>query len=178
MIHYKKGVRIELVCGRKALLDYERKVDQNAEISHLLSAKPHQTAEAVARVQQELAEANQKLNDWIGRYFDGKMKELEKQESFLIDFEENIDRNSCRKFCDRLVKESMAPTCAVLTTQEREEGVYAYCICSSAVNLRNLTKSINSSLEGRGGGSPEMIQGSFKAEKEKIQEVLTGIFTV
>ena len=144
----------------------------------MLSAKPHETAEAVARVQQELAEANQKLNDWIGRYFDGKMKELEKQESFLIDFEENIDRNSCRKFCDRLVKESMAPTCAVITAQEDEKGVYAYCICSSAVNLRNLTKTINSSLDGRGGGSPEMIQGSFHAEKVRIQEVLTEIFRV
>ena len=178
MIHYKKGVRIELVCGRKALLDYERKVDQNTEISHMLSAKPYETAEAVARVQQELAEANQKLNAWVSRYFDGKMKELEKQESFLIDFEENIDRNSCRKFCDRLVKESMAPTCAVITEQEDEKGVYAYCICSSAVNLRNLTKTINSSLDGRGGGSPEMIQGSFHAEKVRIQEVLTEIFRV
>ena len=177
MIHYKKGVRIELVCGRKALLDYERKVDQNAEISHLLSAKPYETAEAVERVKEELTVANQKLNAWISRYFDGRIKELAKQEAFLIDFEEDIDRNSCRKFCDSLVKESMAPTCAVITAQVDEKGVYAYCICSSAVNLRNLTKTINSSLDGRGGGSPEMIQGSFHAEKDRIQEVLTEIFS-
>ena len=38
MIHYKGGVRISLLCGKRAVEDYERKRDQVQKISVLLSA--------------------------------------------------------------------------------------------------------------------------------------------
>jgi len=176
LIHYKKGVRIELLCGRRALLYFQRLLDQSLEISHQLSVKPLETAAAVEKLQDDELKLQQHMHEMVDRYFERKMVQMEREKTILIDFEQGIDRNSCRKFCDHLVKESMAPTCAVLTTGEKDTGVWYYTICSSVTNLRNLSRMINQNLDGRGGGSPEMIQGSFRADKEEIRNVLSGIF--
>ena len=40
MIHYKGGVRISLLCGRAAMMDYEKRREQLQNISVLLSVKP------------------------------------------------------------------------------------------------------------------------------------------
>ncbi|MGN0363485.1 MAG: alanyl-tRNA editing protein [Bilifractor sp.] len=176
LIHYKKGVRIELLCGRRALVYYQQLLDQNREISHQLSVKPHETAAAVEKLQEECSGLQQRMHRMVERYFARKIMQMDRAETLLIDFERGIDTNSCRKFCDRLVKESMAPTCAVLTTGEEDAGIWYYTICSSVTNLRNLSRMINQNLDGRGGGSPEMIQGSFRADQEKIRAVLSAIF--
>ena len=56
MINYKGGVRISMLCGKKALLACERRVEQASEISALLSAKVEEIVEAVRRQKEELSE--------------------------------------------------------------------------------------------------------------------------
>ena len=50
------------------------------------------------------------------------------------------------------------------------EGDYKYVISSESVNLRDIAPDINKSLLGRGGGKPNMIQGSFKCERSDIDK--------
>jgi len=50
------------------------------------------------------------------------------------------------------------------------DGGYKYVAASASVNLRDLAREINAALSGRGGGRPEMIQGSLGAPLEKIRE--------
>lgn len=47
LMHYKGGVRLSILCGMRALEDYEKKQKAVTEISNLLSAKTGQVAEAV-----------------------------------------------------------------------------------------------------------------------------------
>ena len=58
----------------------------------------------------------------------------------------------------------------ILVALSGGEGDYKYVISSSSQDLRAMAKDINSALSGRGGGRPEMIQGSFAASLEKIRE--------
>jgi alanyl-tRNA synthetase len=48
-----------------------------------------------------------------------------------------------------------------------ESGSYRYCIVSKQVNLQPLCKALNSQFSGRGGGKPEIVQGSVIAESEQ-----------
>ena len=50
------------------------------------------------------------------------------------------------------------------------EGDYKYVISSRTTDLRAKAKDINLALRGRGGGRPEMIQGSFSATIEEIKD--------
>ena len=49
-------------------------------------------------------------------------------------------------------------------------------VISQSRNLRDVSKEINTRLNGRGGGKPDMIQGSLEAEEETIREVFTELF--
>ena len=44
-------------------------------------------------------------------------------------------------------------------------------------DIEILGKKLNAELNGRGGGSPQMIQGTFYASREKISEVFGQIFS-
>ena len=43
-----------------------------------------------------------------------------------------------------------------------------------AGDLRQLTKDMNNALNGRGGGKPEMIQGSVSAARAEIEAFFNG----
>ena len=47
---------------------------------------------------------------------------------------------------------------------------YKYIIGSRHIDLRKAARDINSAIGGRGGGRPEMIQGSASETKEIIQK--------
>ena len=50
-----------------------------------------------------------------------------------------------------------------------ETGGYRYIIGSRSVDLRKAAKAINAGIGGRGGGRPEMIQGSAAASEDEIR---------
>ncbi|MDO4622399.1 MAG: alanyl-tRNA editing protein [Eubacteriales bacterium] len=188
LMNYKKGVRIEMVCGRLALQDYERKVEQNTEISRLLSAKPMETAAAVARLKEEQSALNYRITEMADKYLALRLEMIRREltsgsgdadnsSQICMVFESGIDNNSARRFCNEVLKEKLAPTAAVLIKKDNgNEPEYSYIIGTTEGNLREKAKSLNSALNGRGGGSPEMIQGSFKSSEEKIREVLLHSF--
>ena len=47
-------------------------------------------------------------------------------------------------------------------------------IGSRTQDLRAFSKMLNVAFEGRGGGKPEMVQGTVKGEAGKIRESLHG----
>ena len=53
---------------------------------------------------------------------------------------------------------------------EEGEG-YSYIIASKTLPLRAKSKEINAALNGRGGGSDQMIQGSAGADRETIEKL-------
>ena len=53
MQKFREGVRIELVCGGRAFRYLSRALEQNAQVSHLLSAKIFETGAAAARLLEE-----------------------------------------------------------------------------------------------------------------------------
>ena len=49
---------------------------------------------------------------------------------------------------------------------------YSLFIYTCQADMRKLSKAMNSELNGRGGGSELMAQGTFKAGEKEIREVL------
>ncbi len=47
---------------------------------------------------------------------------------------------------------------------------YTYVITSKSVSLKSLSKEINTALNGRGGGSDDILQGRFSASEQQIRE--------
>ena len=57
--------------------------------------------------------------------------------------------------------------CAAFTGSD---GDWKYIIGSRNTDLRSMAKEINAAIGGRGGGRPEMIQGSCTASRQQIED--------
>ena len=165
----KDGARIEMTAGRRALRDYQTIFRNNRQISHLLSAKPYETASAVSRLIEEQGKQKAVLSALSAAYAESRMGLFESDQKLLLDFEMSMDSNSMRRFAKRLMEEKHCHTAAVFS--EDPDAVH-YVILSDEVNLRDLSRKLNQRLNGRGGGSAEMIQGALHAEKEEIEQAM------
>lgn len=164
-VKFREGVRIELLCGRRAYDYVSAAVAQNREISGLLSAKPLQTAAAVSRVSAELADTRFALVGVQQKYFSQLAAQYREQPSALI-FEDGLTAEAVRKLGVELT-EQCAGICAVFSGTDADG--YKYAVGQKDGDVRRLVKELNAALSGRGGGKPFFAQGSVAATRSQIE---------
>ena len=173
---HKGGIRMELLCGKRAFAYVSMLQKENHEISVRLCVPPEQTSAGVARLDEAMQEKNRQLAEMTALYLQERADRLEITDP-LIDVLKGIDRNSMRRYADDLVKVRGCGTAAVLN--QTESGIFEYVIITSHdAGLRKLAKELNRRLQGRGGGSDEMIQGTFAAPEEEIRRTLQEMLAV
>ena len=168
---FRSGVRIELVCGKRALDHLSRVWEQNHQISNLLSAKTAETAGAVAR----LLEENQALKGRLSDMEDARFAALAGQyrdAGDLLLFEEGLSPDSLRRLA-AAVLETCGGRCACFSGQDGSG--YRYAIGQVGGDLRELTRALNQALSGRGGGKPGFVQGSVQADKAAIRNFFAAL---
>lgn len=171
---HKGGTRVEIVSGKRALNIMERIYDQNRKISELLSAPPICTADYVSETLNNQKKLNYALNETKESLLLSKMNSLEEHQKLYVDFIQDYDRNIARKYANALIEKEIAETSAIIN---QINSTKEYIIISHSVNLRDCVKEINTQLNGRGGGSADIIQGSFNASEEEIKRVLSEILS-
>ena len=166
---YKEGVRVIMFAGKKALEEDNILTEQNHEISVALSAEPQKTYSAVKSLQDQLETYKKEINDLNAELLTYKINDFKEGSSLAVDFEKNADRKLMIRLANDLVDQRHVKTAAVMN---QTDNGYAYVIISHSVDLKSLSKDLNASLNGRGGGKPDVIQGSFQADEETIRKVL------
>ncbi|MBQ8763293.1 MAG: alanyl-tRNA editing protein [Clostridia bacterium] len=164
MMNYKSGVRITLQIGRKAYEDYCEKNRSVYEISNLLKAKTEEITEAVERTLEKLKESAYAYSALKKELFALKAKDAE-GEKFLA-FDDSGSADDARVFSDMLAEKVGI---AAVFSGDDENG-YKYAITARNSDVREIGKSLNAACSGRGGGKPDMVQGSVAATKEQIED--------
>lgn len=165
MQRFREGVRIELVCGGRALRHLSRISEQNTQVSRLLSAKVFETGAAAERL---LAE-NEVLKARLISLEDGRFQELARRyagagEAVL--FEEGLSPDGLRRLCGAVLH-TCGGRCACFSGDD--SSGYKYAIGQPGGNLRDFVRELNQALSGRGGGKPDFVQGSVQAKREEIE---------
>ena len=168
-MNYKGGERITMLCGFRALKDYDRKDESAKAISALLCAKEEGIAEAVARLKEEAASLKGKVASLRQKTLTCQAARIPVEEEVVSVFDSGLSGNEPRELMNLLLNKG-ARVCAVFAGNE-EEG-FRYVIGSRQTDVRPLCKRLNAAFEGRGGGKPEMVQGSLRGNKEAIREEL------
>ena len=166
---HRGGVRLNLVCGMQALEDYRTRQQSVAEISALLSAKRDEVTAAVQRILQEkeaMKEKNAALAMELIRF---KAEQEAETDGSICLFEAIPDEIAMRELTN-LLMEKCGGLAAVFFPGE--EGAFRYIIGSRTRDLRKEAKAINAGIGGRGGGRPEMIQGSARESEETIRRFI------
>lgn len=170
MIHYKGGVRISLLCGKRAVEDYERKRDQVQKISVLLSARPGEIARAVEKLKEDEAKLQEKLVAAYDKLIASEVRDIKEGDGDIFILEPDFEAIQLRHLVNRLLEEKKGRT--VLALGGAAEGSFLYVLGSRDGDMRRLSRELNGLLNGRGGGSAQMAQGTFFATKDQLQAIL------
>lgn len=170
MIHYKGGVRISLLCGKRAVEDYERKRDQVQKISVLLSARPGEIARAVEKLKEEEAKLQEKLVAAYDKLIASEVRDIKEGDGDIFILEPDFEAIQLRHLVNRMLEEKKGRT--VLALGGAAEGSFLYVLGSRDGDMRQLSRELNGLLNGRGGGSAQMAQGTFFATKDQLQAIL------
>ena len=84
-------------------------------------------------------------------------------------FDPELSGNGPRELMNLLLDRG-ARVCAVLAGTD-EEG-YRYVIGSRTEDVRQLCRELNDRFSGKGGGKPEMVQGSLVGKASEIRRFL------
>lgn len=171
MINYKGGVRISMLCGRRALVDYRERLKDEIRISNLLSAKLALVPDTVEKLKNESQEKDLANGRLWQQLLEKKAESYPESGEVLAVFEEGLSPVQLRQLATMLYEQGKGKIVGVFSGKE-EDQVYQYALGSSQADMRKLSKAMNGALNGRGGGSNLMAQGTFKAGENEIREVL------
>ena len=158
---YKAGVRVSILCGRRALAEENILMRQVRESSVALSCKQHETAEAVARLLAERDQLRYK-NEQLGlRVFDMLAAQEEGQDMRVV---------ACDVLAPGAVRKAAGRLCAGarmgLVLAPREEG-WNFALSSQTEDVRPATKALCAAFGGKGGGPKDMTQGVLSGGTEE-----------
>ena len=163
---YKGGARVTMLCGGRALQDYETKQEQAGQISALLCANENEIAEAVRHLRDEADSLKYELGEKEKKLIAAKAEMIPKDGGPVCVFTEDIAGDSMRLLMN-LVLEAGHSVCAVFHGNDSDG--YRYVIGSRTQNMRELVKGFNAAFDGRGGGKPEMVQGTARGCEDEMR---------
>ena len=169
---HRGGQRVSVICGLDALEDYRARQESVTDISRALSAKRGEVTQAVQRVlheQQSMKERCDALSLALIRY----MADAEgEREGNIVLFSEVLGEIAQRELVNLLMPK--AGGFAAVFVGSDKDG-WRYVIGSLHADLRAGARTINAAISGRGGGTPQMIQGSATAPRAKIEDALKAL---
>ena len=149
------------------------KQENIAAISQALSAKRRETAGAVARLLSEQQKSKERVAALSMELARLKAAACPATEGNLCLFDDVLDEVALRELVNLLMDKCGGIAAAFSGS---DEAGYRYIMGSRRVDLRRCAKEINRLIDGRGGGKPQMIQGSAAADARRIQAALERDF--
>ena len=162
---FHEGVRLGMLCGKRAY-DYLGKIfDENRKVSQAFSAKMPETGTAALRMNEALsgekfrsAGLEKRLFAFIAEQYRGK--------GDVAHLEDGLSPAGVRDLAD-----AIAAVCggraAVLSGTD---GNFSVCLIHQGGDLKDFANSMKQALGGRGGGKPGTFQGTLNATKAEIKE--------
>lgn len=164
---HRGGVRVNILCGERALSDYSQRQDSVGAISVLLSAKQDKVTEAVKRLKEESLQAKERANDLQAKLLALQVDALPSPEYspnavlFTGELDAIAVRNTVNGLCARY-----PGYCAVFSGDEASG--YRYIVGSASSDCREIARLLRERFGAKGGGSAPMVQGSIHAAKDEI----------
>ncbi len=166
---HRGGVRVNILCGGRAVRDYTVKQDSVAHISARLSARQEDVAEAVGRLTEELGAKKERINGLQRELLQMQMNSLpspEETDSVTL-FVAELDNIAIRNAVNELTAKYRG-YCSIFAGDDLSG--YRFITGSTAGNCLAAAERMRGELGAKCGGSAPMIQGSLKVPRAKIQE--------
>lgn len=162
---FREGVRMEILCGARALRYLSGTYDQARTVGQRLSVKPLEIQGAVERLEEELSAAKARMADLEQTVFAALAAEQAGRGDVVL-FQSPMRPDSLRRLADAVGK-----SCGGLAAVFSGEGAkWSYALVrGDGGDIAPLVKELNETLHGRGGGRNGFAQGSVQAGRGEIE---------
>ena len=160
--HYKGGTRLAVVCGGRAQAAVAGAWADAEAAGALLSAGPGRLAEAARHALDATAAARQRLAA-LQNTLAGALAASAQPGQPFVAWCDGADADGLRRLCLAVAGRTGA-LCALLGPGGRGT---AYALTLPGQDARPLARELNAAFDGRGGGKPELCQGSLAAPIDK-----------
>lgn len=164
-VKFHQGVRIQMVCGKRAFLLTQEIFAQNTLVSQTFSATPRQTGATALKINNTLAELKLQVNTLQSRLFQATAQSYANTGN-TVHFEENLTGSQLRELT-QAIADCCGGWATVLTNADRGCN-----ICMLGNELTRLISLLKAEFSTKGGGKPGTFQGTVLAEKEEILALL------
>lgn len=162
---FHEGVRLEMLCGRRAY-DYMCRIyEQNRQVSQTFSAQMLQTGEAARKFADQLAAEKFRAAGLEKRVF-ASIAAGYAGRGAVLHFEEGLSSAGVRELADAIAQ-ACGGRAAVFSGSD--EAGYSMCLVHHGGDVKELGTCLAKELNGRGGGKPGFFQGSVKAMRSQIE---------
>lgn len=165
---HKNGTRIEMKCGNRALQDYAMKHEQNTLLYQMFSSKPDGVAQAVTKQNEEFRNLQKQYVELANLYLNERVNHFGTCDYILDILDTPFSMQSLREYVNKLVDKASV----VCVISKKDEDTSLYLLASNTEKVNGLSKRINATLLGKGGGKDYFAQGSIKNDCDIEQKLL------
>ena len=167
---YKSGVRVSILCGRRALEEETLQQEQLRRAAVALSGRQHELADAVERVIAE-RDSLRYANEQLGLRIFELMAQAEEGRDVRVVACDALSVGALRKAAGRLCTGAKYG----LVLLPRAEG-WSFALSSETEDVRPATRALCETFGGKGGGPKDMTQGVLAGGSEaQIREQLSQL---
>lgn len=173
-LRFNGGMRLFIMCGRRALALMQKRQQRIEEISHLTNRSQDEIGDGVQHLLDEIGALRQKNRELEYRAAFLRLETIPAREKDVYMFVGEMDTIVQRNLVNRLCEEHEG-ICGVFSGSDPGTGdsvSYRYIIGSRSSDAREVQKKLKSALGAKGGGKPEMIQGSVSGTEDAIRKAL------
>ena len=167
--NYKGGIRINILCGFRALLAYREKLDVVSKLTNLLSTSQENIVERVTGLKDTNHQLKLQLGEVRQQTILKQIKEIPAEQKDVILYEDELDTPIIRNVVNELVVKHEG-ICAVFVGNDSEG--YRFVLGSRNLDCNAVAAKLREDFKAKCGGSKTMIQGSVEATREQLEMVL------
>lgn len=168
---HRGGMRLTILCGMRALLDYQKKQANVEEISMLLSAKQPDVSKAVRKAKDDQLVLTQRINELQKKVLEAELRALPDPDSVenVFLFQNDLDTKAIRDAVNTLCTQYKG-FCGIFIGSDADG--YRFVLGSATRDCRLLAESLKTSYGAKSGGSAKMIQGSLTTDASSLHAFL------
>lgn len=164
--NYKGGIRVSILCGMRAMEVFFHDRDILEKTANYLSNSTDEVYHLVVKAKTELAETKAALAEAAKKIVQVRIDQIPAGDGNAVLFEESLDAGAMRSAVNSLVQKRNG-FCGVFAGSDADG--YRYVIGKQGGDARTINNELREKFGARGGGKPEMVQGSVTASRADIE---------
>ena len=166
MQNYKGGIRLNILCGMRALMHYREQLQLMSSLANSLSTRPEQVAGIVSSQKEELLMLRHQVSQMAETALLKEIDSLQNGTNACVFAAGDTSAVAVKNAFNAMAKKFGG---YVGVFAGDDENGYRYNAGSGSLDSRVLAGLMREKLAAKGGGSKEMVQGKTQAKRAMIE---------